>query len=129
MIFKICNRLADMNKFRSYPFKEDMIGDAYLTCLKYGVNSYDIKRKNPFAYFSMIAYQAFIRRIGIEKKELYTKYKTIQHCNIMNLTSENGGDEYPDDIYYGVGGKEYMDKFIKDFENAEKKRKKNSKKT
>lgn len=47
-------------------------------CLKY-IDNFDPERKNPFAYFTTIMYYAFIRRIAIEKKEQYVKYKNLEN--------------------------------------------------
>jgi len=47
--------------------KNEMISDATFFMVKY-IDTYDIKRKNPFAFFSQIAFNAFKQNINKNKK-------------------------------------------------------------
>jgi DNA-directed RNA polymerase specialized sigma24 family protein len=61
-----------------------MIGDAIENCLRYLHNFNPEKTNNPFAYFTQIVYNAFLRRIEKEKKQLYIKHKSFENSIVMN---------------------------------------------
>lgn len=66
---KIATRLASKGNFYGYTYKDEMIADGILDCVK-AVNNFDpTKTQNPFGYFTQIIYYAFIRRIKEEKKK------------------------------------------------------------
>lgn len=74
--------------FLNYSFREEMVSDAIENCFRYLDNFDENITKNPFAYFSQIVYYAFLRRIALEKKELYIKYKSAINYGIFDaLTS------------------------------------------
>lgn len=78
-ILKICTGLSFKGNFIGYTFKDEMVDDAVETCV-YAVKHFDpYKYKNPHAYFTMVAWRAFIRRISLEKKETYIKHKNFQN--------------------------------------------------
>lgn len=57
-------------------YREEMVGDAVINCIKY-VDRFDPDNfKNPFAYFTQICYFSFLRTIEIEKKSDYIKHKS-----------------------------------------------------
>ena len=74
----IAKNLSKAGNFSSYTYIHDMQSDGIENCLKY-IDNFDPTRKNPFAYFTTIMYYAFIRRIAIEKKEQYVKYKNLEN--------------------------------------------------
>ena len=68
-IWKICENLANKSNFCGYSYKDDMIMFAFEQCYK-NVRKFDPnKSNNPFAYFTQIAYNAFIKFINDEKKQ------------------------------------------------------------
>ena len=76
-IQQICTRLSSKPNFNGYSYKDEMVSDGIENCLA-AVNTFNPdKSKNPFAYFTQIAWNAFIRRISKEKKEVYIKYKQM----------------------------------------------------
>jgi len=78
-IQKICTRLATKSNFIGYSFKDEMISDGIENCI-YAVPLFDPnKTDNPFAYFTQISYNAFLRRIAKEKKQQYIKHKNLQN--------------------------------------------------
>ena len=90
-ILAICNKLSTKPNFIGYSFRDEMIADGIENCIA-SVNGFDpAKSSNPFAYFTQIAWNAFIRRITKEKKQQY-----IKHKNMVNnmLVSELDEDEY-----------------------------------
>lgn len=67
-IYAICNNLAKAKNFSRYTWKDMMIGDAIENCIKY-LHNYNIDKYNsPYSYVNRIAWQAFVRRIKLEKK-------------------------------------------------------------
>ncbi len=91
-IMQICERLGTKSNFRNYTYKEDMIGSAIEKCfVAVQGKKYDLERanENPFAYFTQIAYNEFIRIITDEKKQSYIKHKSLQdHMTQSMLNGE-----------------------------------------
>lgn len=102
---KIANRLAFKSNFINYSFREDMILDAIENCLIYMDNFDPAKSSNPFAYFTQIAYYAFLRRIQKEKRQLQTKYKYIESLDLDAVIRQAG-----DEGEYGSGFVNYLKK-------------------
>lgn len=76
---QICNRLSTKPNFIGYSWRDEMVADAIENCM-YALPKFDpAKTNNPFAYFTQVAKNAFLRRIGLEKKEQYIKYKNSQN--------------------------------------------------
>ena len=74
-ILLICNNLSRKPNFSGYTYKQDMVSDAICDCVA-AVNNFDPdKTNNPFAYFTQIAWNAFLRRIDKEKKQTAVKHK------------------------------------------------------
>lgn len=78
-IIQICERLGTKSNFRGYSWIEDMVSAAKEVCFialankKFNPKRYD----NPFAYFSMVAHNEFVKMINSEKKESYIKHKSL----------------------------------------------------
>lgn len=64
-------------KFHRYTWKEDMIGDGVESMIKGLFNFNEQKFKNPHAYMSMSAENAFLQRMEKEDRELLATYKTF----------------------------------------------------
>jgi hypothetical protein len=111
----ICNKLATKPNFAGYSYKDEMIADAIENCVS-AAHSFDPnKSNNPFAYFTQIAWNAFIRRIAKEKKQAYIKHKNFEHSNLLDqLLEENylegtkTHNEYSNDVI-----KNFEDKIVK----------------
>ena len=88
-IFQICNRLAIKPNFSGYTYKDEMIADGIENCIQ-AINGFNPDRyQNPFAYFTQIAWNAFLRRIAKEKKEVYIKHKNMQQYFLFSEELEN----------------------------------------
>lgn len=89
-ILKISNGLSRSPNFTNYPYREDMVMDGVIDCIK-GIHNYDISKitrggaPNAFGYFTQICYYAFLRRIAKEKKQLDVKIKLIDSGSISNF--------------------------------------------
>jgi len=82
-ILLICNRLAFKPNFINYTYREDMIADGIENCILAVDNFNPEKSINPFAYFTQIAFNAFLRRIAKEKKQTYIKHKNFENMYSM----------------------------------------------
>lgn len=125
----IANKLANKPNFVNYPFRDDMVADGIENSLRY-INNFDPnKSSNPFAYFTMIIYNAFVRRIEQEKTQLATKYRMISEC----LIHEVSGDNHKQQTKYGseqadLNMHEFLDNFEKSRERKKAKTKTHNKK-
>ena len=82
-IMQICTKLSTKPNFSGYTFRDEMIADGIENCIV-AVNGFNPdKSQNPFAYFTQIAWNAFIRSIQKEKKEIYVKHKNMQNLAIL----------------------------------------------
>lgn len=82
MLLLIARKYAERGCFSGYSWKDDMICEAILTCIKY-INSFDVNKENPnpFAYFSKIIHNAFLNFIAKQKKHSSIKdtcYKNME---------------------------------------------------
>jgi hypothetical protein len=104
-ILLICNNLAKKPNFSGYTYKQDMISDGIIDCVS-AVDKFDPdKTNNPFAYFTQIAWNAFLRRIQKEKKQTYIKHKNFENSHIFCEIFEDSShaihlkaNEYSSDI-------------------------------
>lgn len=82
-ILLICNNLFKKPNFSRYTYKEDMISDAVCDCVA-AINNFDPDRtNNPFAYFTQIAWNAYVRRIFKEKRQTYIKHKNYENLYVV----------------------------------------------
>jgi len=88
-IYKIAEGLSYKKNFINYSFREEMMGDGIESCIKYLRSFKPEKTENAFSYFSQICFNAYIHRIGREKKEQYTKYKMMQRHFTSGMNSED----------------------------------------
>lgn len=92
-VMLICSNLSKKGNFSGYStqYKQEMISDAIVDCISAIANFDPDKTNNPFAYFTSIAWNAFIRRIQKEKKQQYIKLKNYEQTCI----SDGYGDLEP----------------------------------
>lgn len=111
-IVKICNGLSLAHNFRNYSYRDEMVDDAIENVI-YAVPFFDpAKSKNPFGYFTLVAWRAFIRRIQAEQKQNYIKHKNFEKNFIESGGTTGAPNEY---------SREVIEKFEKRL--AEQKRK------
>ena len=94
-ILELCTRMSYRPNFNGYTkqWKDEMISDALLNCLAVVENfNPEHEKKNPFGYFSLIAWNAFLRRIEKEKLEQYVKHKNLENMSIHDDTGYLGGE-------------------------------------
>lgn len=114
-LMQICTRLSHRPNFINYSYREDMIADGIENCIA-AVDNFDSdKYENPFAFFTMIAWNAFIRRIDKEKKQAYIKHKNFENSGIMD---ELYDQQYMEGGSHSIQTKhnDYSDDIIRNFE-------------
>lgn len=80
----ICKRLSLKSNFIRYTYREELIGNGTIHCCA-AVNNFNPNvSKNPFAYFTTIAYNAFLRTIEVESGQNYAKHKNLEDLFIMS---------------------------------------------
>jgi len=125
-LLKIATHLARKGFFGTTPYKEEMIGDAVLNAILY-LENFDVKRGNPFAYFTQIMTFAFYRRISGEEKHKYIKQMSLRSMMDLFATQKDDSGEY--DNTYIKFMRELQNDTIEKFEaNKNKKKKPNSRK-
>lgn len=78
-IQQIATKLSNKSNFYNYTFKDDMISDGIVDALE-AIMKFNPTRSvkpNPFAYFTQIIHNAFIRRILQERKQTIIRLKLI----------------------------------------------------
>lgn len=115
--YKIATRLSTKYKFVNYTYRDEMISDAIENCVAV-VNNFDpAKSSNPFAYFTQIIGNAFIRRIMKEKKQTYVKYKYMQRMMTSGgLANQQDLDELKE-IDATYANMDHVNDLIRDYEN------------
>ena len=92
-IMQMSTKIATKINFSGYTYKDEMILDGIENCLIYIDNYNPEKSDNPFAYFSLIIWRSFIRRIKKEKKQADLKNNIVLNANILDsLVSRQIGD-------------------------------------
>lgn len=100
MIMLICERLASRYNFVNYTYKDEMIADALENCSGAILKFNPRKSTNAHAYFTMIAWNAFVRRIGKEQKQNAVKHANLENMQVLmdevmgNGMSHGGGDAH-----------------------------------
>lgn len=125
-LIKIANKLSYSPNFINYTFHNEVVADGLENCINYFHNFDPDKSTNPFSYFTQIIYFAFLRRIQKEKKYMYVKHKVTQQKMIshelMNLQELDELGEFDIEIT-DYTTNEYMDTFVRQFEESAQKKK------
>ena len=95
-----------------------MIADAICDCIAGAKNFDPAKTENPFAYFTQIAWNAYLRRIKEEKKQTEIKQKLIQKAGVQEYETQEG-----DDTNYSNTYVDYMQKTMPEETKKEKEKK------
>ena len=77
-IILIATNIATKFNFKTYTWKDEMIGDGILAAVK-AINKYDPERsQNPYGFFSQAIWWSFQARIKIEKAKLNNQYEMMK---------------------------------------------------
>ena len=133
---KIAEGLSHKSNFIRYTYREEMVMDAVENCLK-AIENYNIEaatrtgKPNAFAYFTQIAWFAFLRRIAKEKKQQDIKQKWISQSMISEFADmgedENGASTsqyFVDQLKKRIDQIKEKDTSLKDFKKTEAKKRK-----
>ena len=138
---KISEGLSHKANFIRYTYREEMVMDAVENCLK-AIHNYDIEaatrsgNPNAFAYFTQIAWYAFLRRIAREKKQQEVKFKYIENAGIEEfvhydpmMMSDNHDVErmFVDELRDRIDKIRDVDTKVKEFAKEEKAKEKERK--
>lgn len=94
---KISEGLSHKHNFIRYTYREEMVMDAVENCLR-AIENYNIEaatrsgNPNAFAYFTQIAWYAFLRRIAKEKKQQDIKLRYLSQSGIEEYIINETGD-------------------------------------
>lgn len=109
-ILDIAENYSKKRNFYFLPYREEMVSDAIITCVKYAHNFDETKYFKPFAYLTLIIHRAFLQRIAKEKKDNQGKKKYIKHV------AQSGMLIGPDGLPEGHNYVEYMQKYLETIE-------------
>ena len=92
MFLLLAKRYSDKGCFYGYTWKDDMIGEAVYTCIRY-MHNFDpeIENPNPFAYFSRIIHNSFLNYIS--KQKIHSTIKDLCYKNIDLIIPDNDDDD------------------------------------
>lgn len=96
MIMKIAKRYIGKGNFSGYStdWKEDMVQDAALTCVK-GLHNFDPeKSNNPFAYITTICSNAFKHYLKTQKKHRQIKDTCYKNSDVFDSDYTHRGVDY-----------------------------------
>jgi hypothetical protein len=93
VIISICEGLGQKHNWRGYTFRDEFVMNGILEVVK-AVKFFDVsKSKNPFAYFTMVAWRSFIRTLDLEQRANYIKHKNARRLALGGLEGgEDGGE-------------------------------------
>ena len=86
MIKQIATNYSNKGNFASYTWREDIISEAVLTCLRY-MHNFDpnkMAKPNPFAYFTTVIHNAFINYIRKQNKHSEIKDVCYKKAHILD---------------------------------------------
>lgn len=130
---KICEGLSHKANFVRYTYREEMLMDAVENCLK-AIENYNLEtatrtgKPNAFAYFTQIAWYAFLRRIEKEKKQQDIKLKYLTESGLELLVAEEIDNNqasrqtqaFVDELRERIDLVKHQDSAVKDYTKAQK---------
>lgn len=101
-LLQIAEGLSNKGSFHGYTWKEDMISDGVMTCIRYMYNFDPMRfaKPNPFAYFTSIIRNAFLNYIKKQKKHseikdwCYNNYEAFDDSKDPEENFELKGIDY-----------------------------------
>ncbi len=105
MLLLLAKKYSEKGSFAGYSWKDDMICEAVLTCVRYMHNfNVTVDNPNPFAYFSRIIHNSFLNYISKQKK--HSTIKDICYKNLDFITPDGNSDS--EWTYFDVCGIDYQ---------------------
>jgi len=113
--YKIAKKYSTRPNFSGYTYKEDMISEAVLVCLKYAHNFNPEKSNNAFAYFTQYCHNAFIQYISKENRFSDFKFEMVKESSsTLGKQDFNDINLYDDEDNQGVAQVERQEQIILD---------------
>jgi hypothetical protein len=109
MFLKLCDKYATRSNFRGYTYNEEMKGQAILQLTQVGLQFDESKSNNPFAYFTAVVTNSFVRVINIEKKNQVIRDDILEMNNLSpsyTRQSENDWQQHADRTTVVVANKD-----------------------
>lgn len=97
IFYEMSYRIANKGRFYSYTWKEDMITEAYLRCVKYA-KVFDTTRDNPFGYFTTAIYRCYFKYREVELNYQDKKWVELSNYASMMENEHSIKLEFPEDI-------------------------------
>lgn len=110
-VMLMATKLANRSNFGRYTFKDDLIGNGVLSCVRYLKSFNPDKSTNAFAYVTQILHNAYVRQIQVEQTHAYTRLKLMQ-----DIDSKGASRRKPSHL------QAQNDELISRFENGKKKK-------
>ena len=134
---RIAEGLSHKANFVRYTYREEMVMDAVENCLK-AIENYNLEtatrtgKPNAFAYFTQIAWYAFLRRIEKEKNQQDVKLKFIAEAGIEHFFDTSSPEDFDDasalpfldELRGRIDLVKENDRLFKDYYKKEKRRRK-----
>lgn len=90
MFWSLARNIARKSRFYGYTFKEDMITEAYMRCVRYA-GSFDVAQLNPYSYFTQLIHNKFQDMIWDEHDHQAVKW---QYLKKQVKCAQELGEEY-----------------------------------
>ena len=105
MILLIAQRYSEKGSFAGYSYRDDMICEAVLTCLRY-MHNFDVDKDdpNPFAYFSRVIHNSFLNYIA--KQKTHSNIKDICYKGMDLIVKDPSTDD--EMTFFDVCGIDYQ---------------------
>ncbi len=116
----IAKGLGSKRNFASYTYVEDMIMDAVENCVNVVLSFNPDKYDNPHAYFTLICWRAFLRRIDREKKTLIVKHKVTENYIVHNPELDMSSGASPEDKARKSLENSYMNDLVAKYEEKDR---------
>ena len=119
-VMNIAKNLSRKYQFANYPFRDEMVADAIVHCIRY-IDSFDPEKStNPFSYYTQTCYYQFLDRIRQERTHTYIKCKATLNSVVMSELSEfdDSNAEIAEHIHDNFEfDNDFMEKYVTDFES------------
>jgi myo-inositol-1-phosphate synthase len=117
-IMALSKGLAKKYQFNGYSFKDEMVSDAIIHCLRY-IDSFDPSRgTSPFSYFTQSCYYQFLARIQLEKTQQYIRYSRLLDSGSLNEVSQQPDAYSSFDIDMSELDTSHLSDFVSNYEKA-----------
>lgn len=98
MWMKLVDRYATRGNVRGYTYNDEMKGQAILQLAQIGLQFDESKSDNPFAYYTAVVTNSFVRVINIEKKNQNIRDDILEMNNISPSHTRLHNSEWETDV-------------------------------